>query len=69
MRTFLSIAGGLAVIAGLLAVQTALVYGLGWLVLVAVRRVPLIGRRHRHEAWDRLNRVSEPADRVAGKQQ
>lgn len=35
----------------------ALALGVGlacWLVLCAVRWLPLIGRRHRHGEWDRL---------------
>jgi hypothetical protein len=31
-------------------------YALGWFVLCLVRFVPLIGTRHRHSDWDRLNK-------------
>ena len=31
-------------------------YGLSWTVLCLVRFIPLIGRKHRHPDWDRLNR-------------
>jgi hypothetical protein len=34
----------------------AVTYALGLLVLCAVRFIPLIGRKHRHADWDRLNR-------------
>ena len=34
----------------------AAVYGLGWLTLFLVRFIPLIGRKHRHSDWDRLNK-------------
>jgi hypothetical protein len=42
--------------AGLLAVVAALFYGLSWAVLIAVRFIPVIGKRDRHERWDELNR-------------
>lgn len=32
-----------------------------WAVLCVVRAVPMIGRKHRHPDWDRLN--AEPAPR------
>jgi hypothetical protein len=47
---------GFAIIAGILATLAAAGYLLWWLVLIAVARLPMIGRRHRHENWDRLNR-------------
>jgi hypothetical protein len=37
-------------------VLTAGLYALSWLVLCLVRFVPLIGRKHRHRDWDRLNK-------------
>ena len=48
--------GGFAMIAGILAVLAAAGYFMWWLVLVVVARLPMIGRRHRHKDWDRLNR-------------
>ena len=36
----------------------ASVYALGWVTLCFVRLVPLIGRRHRHDRWDELNKES-----------
>jgi hypothetical protein len=46
---------GLAIIAGLMAVQAAALYAIGWLVLLIFRYVPLVGKKHRHEHWQRLN--------------
>lgn len=56
MRVVLQIAQGAAIVTGLIAVQVAALYALWWGVLVTVRIVPMIGRRHRHRDWDRLNR-------------
>lgn len=49
---------GFAAIAGLVAVQIAALYAIWWLVLLVLRFVPIAGKRHRHEAWQRLNRPS-----------
>ena len=35
---------------------TAALYGFMWTVLYLMRFVPMIGRRHRHSDWDRLNK-------------
>ena len=48
--------GGVAMIAGIIGAVLAGLYLAWWLVLLASRRVPIVGRRHRHGAWDRLNR-------------
>jgi hypothetical protein len=48
-----------AAIAGLVAVQVAALYAIWWLVLLVFRFIPLAGKRHRHEAWQRLNRPPE----------
>jgi hypothetical protein len=56
VRTVLLIAEMLLGIAGLLALVAALFYGLSWAVLIAVRFIPVSGKRHRHERWDELNR-------------
>lgn len=50
---------GLVAIAGLVAVQVAALYAIWWLVLVAFRYIPLVGKKHRHEHWQRLNRPRE----------
>ena len=46
---------GLAMIAVMVAIQGAALYLGLWLVLMAFKRVPLIGKRHRHPDWRRLN--------------
>ena len=48
--------GGFAIIAALMAVLAVAGYVMWWLVLLAVAKLPMIGRRHRHKDWDRLNR-------------
>jgi hypothetical protein len=48
--------GGILYIGGILAVAGITIYALWWVSLMAIRRVPMIGRRHRHANWDRLNR-------------
>ena len=35
---------------------TAVLYGFKWAVLCVFRFVPMIGRKHRHSDWDRLNK-------------
>ena len=56
MTRLLSLAGGFAIIAAIIGAVMAALYLTWWVVLVAIRRVPMIGRRRRHDAWDRLNR-------------
>jgi hypothetical protein len=43
---------GLGLIVLMLAAETLILIGLAWIVLSAVRYVPLVGRRHRHSRWD-----------------
>jgi hypothetical protein len=52
----LQFAYALAAIAGLLAVQAAALYVIWWLVLLVFRYIPMVGRKHRHRDWQRLNR-------------
>jgi hypothetical protein len=47
---------GLAVIVLGLGALALIIWGGAWVVLAAVQRLPLIGRRHRHARWDELNR-------------
>jgi hypothetical protein len=47
---------GLIYIGGILAVAGIAIYALWWITLLAVGHVPMIGKRHRHPDWDRLNR-------------
>jgi hypothetical protein len=49
----------LAAIAGLVAIQIGALYAIWWLVLLVLRFVPIAGKRHRHDAWQRLNRPPE----------
>ena len=37
-------------------VLAAILYAFMWVTLCVVRFLPLIGRRHRHADWDRLNK-------------
>jgi len=55
----LQLAYVVAMIVGLMAIQAAALYAIGWLVLLICRYIPLVGKRHRHEHWARLNRPSE----------
>ena len=48
----LQIAFGLGLILLVLAAETLILIGLAWVVLTAVRYVPLVGRKHRHSRWD-----------------
>ena len=56
MRPFLIVVGGFAFIALLLAVVVLGVYVVGWIALAVTRVFPMIGKRHRHDDWDKLNR-------------
>ena len=57
MRPLLIVVGGLAFIALLLGVILLGVYVVGWIAMMAVRFLPMIGKRHRHDDWDKLNRT------------
>ena len=48
----------IAIITGLLLVVGALFYALAWIALAAVSYFPIIGKRHRHDRWDELNKQS-----------
>ena len=37
-------------------IVAAAAYGVMWGVLCLVRFIPVIGRKHRHSDWDRLNK-------------
>jgi hypothetical protein len=37
-------------------ILAAAAYALMWGVLSLVRFIPMVGRKHRHSDWDRLNR-------------
>jgi hypothetical protein len=56
MSQTLQLLGALGMIAGLLLVIGLLWFLICWLALAIVSYVPMIGRRHRHRDWERLNR-------------
>ncbi len=56
MRAVFQIALGFAAIAGLLAIQALALYFIWWAVMIVLHLVPMIGRKHRHRDWDRLDR-------------
>ncbi len=37
-------------------IVVAALYALSWAVLCLVRFIPLVGRKHRHSDWERLNK-------------
>jgi hypothetical protein len=49
----LRLAAWLLIVPMLLAVGS---YAMTWAVLCLVRIVPMIGRKHRHPDWERLNK-------------
>jgi hypothetical protein len=56
VRTLQVVVGGIFLVGGILAVTSAAIYFLWWLSVIAIRRIPMIGKRHRHGDWERLNR-------------
>jgi hypothetical protein len=52
--------GGIVMIGGIVMVAGIVIYVVWFLTLLAIRRVPMIGKRHRHRNWDRLNREAAP---------
>jgi hypothetical protein len=58
LSTVLQIVSALGIIVGLLAAVAAVMYAFCWTVLLLVRFVPVIGRRHRHPRWDELTKRS-----------
>jgi hypothetical protein len=48
--------GGFAIIAAIMGALAAAGYVMWWLSLIAIAKLPMIGRRHRHQDWERLNR-------------
>jgi hypothetical protein len=57
VRQFLIVASGFAFIAPLLGVVLLIVYAVGWVALALTSFLPMIGTRHRHADWDKLNRT------------
>jgi hypothetical protein len=52
----LQLLGGFAIIAVIMGTLAVAGYMMWWLALVVVAKLPMIGRRHRHQDWERLNR-------------
>jgi hypothetical protein len=52
----LQIASALGIIGGLMTAAAAILYASLWVVLFVFRFVPVLGRRHRHDRWDALNK-------------
>jgi hypothetical protein len=50
--------GGLVGIAGLLALLALALYVIWWIVMVVVSFLPIIGKKHKHRDWDRLQKLS-----------
>jgi hypothetical protein len=48
----------LAIIAALLTIMGAIMYGFCWGLLCLVRLFPIIGKRHRHAQWQELTKQS-----------
>jgi hypothetical protein len=56
VRSVLQLLGGFAIIAAIMGTLAVAGYVMWWFALIAVVKVPMIGRRHRHPDWERLNR-------------
>jgi hypothetical protein len=56
MKTLRVIVAGLAISGAIAAAAAIAVSVLWWVSLIAIRRIPMIGKRHRHSNWERLNR-------------
>ena len=52
----LQLLGGFAIIAAIMGTLAVAGYVMWWVALLAVANLPMIGRRHRHQNWERLNR-------------
>jgi hypothetical protein len=64
MHAALLVVEMLAIIAALLAVVGATMYGFCWALLCLVRFFPIIGRRHRHRHWEDLTKHSGRSGRA-----
>jgi hypothetical protein len=57
VRQLLIVVEGFAFIALLLSAILLGVYAVGRMALAVTRFLPMIGKRHRHDDWDKLNRT------------
>ena len=56
MNAAFQLIAALGMIAALLALNALALYMIWWLAMIVVTFVPIIGKKHRHSGWDRLNR-------------
>jgi hypothetical protein len=56
VRTAFQIVGAILGIACLLALNALALYAIYRVAMAAVSFFPVIGKKHRHRDWDRLNR-------------
>jgi len=56
----LRFAAGVVGIATLLALQALIIVGGAYVVLLALRHLPMIGRRHRHAHWNEWQKSAPP---------
>ena len=63
VRQLLIVVSGFGFIALLLGVVLVGVYAIGRMALMVTSVLPMIGKRHRHDEWDELNRTSKKARR------
>jgi cell division septal protein FtsQ len=59
----LRLLGGLLGIAALLTLLVVAIWATMWLVLLTVRHLPMVGRRHRHDRWSAMQREGNRAPR------
>jgi uncharacterized membrane protein len=59
VRPVLQLLGVFVAMVGLLATLVFAVYALWWIVMFVMTFFPIIGRRHRHSDWARLQKVGK----------
>lgn len=69
VTTVLQFIGGLAMVAGLLALNALALYLIWWVAMIAVSFLPMIGKRHRHPEWERLNRQEDHHPRIGSRRE
>jgi hypothetical protein len=63
LRAAIQVVEMLVIIAALVAVVGGVLYGFSLVMLTLVSFFPTIGKRHRHEKWDELNKRSGRSSR------
>ena len=56
IKATLQLIAGLGFIVVLLALNALALYLIWWFAMIVVSFVPMIGKKHRHSEWERLNR-------------